>query len=112
VRRAAAAPLLLGARRPPLSIDLSCLRGAQQQTRRTLLQRSIDETDRQTDGQRTADRCIDPVPHAMRAVSKVEKSLQKRQKLIQRLDVVMSEQLHVFETRRRRIPCVSSGRRR
>ena len=48
------APLLLGARRPPLSIDLSCLRGAQQQTRRTLLQRSIDETDRQTDG-RTAD---------------------------------------------------------
>jgi len=36
------------------SIDISCPRGAQQQTRRTLLQRSIDGTDRQTDG-RTPD---------------------------------------------------------
>ena len=35
---------------PPLSIDISCTRGAQQQTRRTPLLRSIDGTDRQTDG--------------------------------------------------------------
>jgi len=32
------------------SIDISCPPGAQLQTRRTLLQRSIDGTDRQTDG--------------------------------------------------------------
>jgi len=32
-RRSAAALLLAGVRRPPLSIDLSCTHGAQQQTR-------------------------------------------------------------------------------
>jgi len=32
------------------SIDISCPPGTQQQTRRTPLLRSIDETDRQTDG--------------------------------------------------------------
>jgi len=36
----AATPLLLGARRPPLSIDISCPHSAQQQTRRTPLLRS------------------------------------------------------------------------
>jgi len=30
---------------------------------------SIDETDKRTDG-RTAERCIDPTPHAMRAASR------------------------------------------
>jgi len=33
--RRAAAQLLLSARQPPLSIDISCALGAQQQTRRT-----------------------------------------------------------------------------
>jgi len=47
--RRAAAPLLLGARRPPLSIDISYRHGAQQQTRRTSLLRSNDGTDRRTD---------------------------------------------------------------
>jgi len=37
----------LAYRRPPRSIDISRPRGAQQQTRRTLLQCSIDGTDRQ-----------------------------------------------------------------
>jgi len=50
VRRAAVALL-------PLSIDISCPRRAQQQTRRTLLQQWIDGTYRQmnrrTDGHRT-----------------------------------------------------------
>jgi len=32
------------------SIDISCLLGPQQQTRRTMLQQSIAGTDRQTDG--------------------------------------------------------------
>ena len=45
--------------RPPLSIDISCTPGPQQQTRRTLLQRWIDGWDRQTDG-RTPYRYIDP----------------------------------------------------
>jgi len=76
---------------------------------------AVDRRDRQTDG-RTADSGPLHRPcsayYASSVNSKVEKSLQKRQKLIQRLDVVMSEQLHVFETRRRRTPCVSSGRRR
>jgi len=67
-KRRAAAPLLLGARRPPLSIDISCQHGAQQQTRRTPMLMSIDgrRTGRQTDGQtdgRTIDRSIDPAPH-------------------------------------------------
>jgi len=39
----------LAARRPPLSIDISVLYGAQQQTRRTPLLLLNDETDRQTD---------------------------------------------------------------
>ena len=52
-RRAAAAP---GGDR---SIDVFCPPGAQQQTRRTGMQRSIDGTDRQTDG-RTPDRSIEP----------------------------------------------------
>ena len=49
LRRRAAAPLLRSSRRPPLSIDIFCPRGAQQQTRRTPLLRSNDETDRRTD---------------------------------------------------------------
>jgi len=48
--RRAAAPLLLGARRPPLLIDISCLHGAQQQTRRTPRLWSMNgHTDRRTD---------------------------------------------------------------
>ena len=35
------------------SIDISCPPGPQQQTRRTLVQRPIDGTDRRTDGVRT-----------------------------------------------------------
>jgi len=66
---AAAAPLLLlGARRPPLSIDISHTRDARQQIRRTPLLLSVDGTDRQTDG-RTPDRYIDPAPHATRTLS-------------------------------------------
>jgi len=42
--------LLLGARRLPLSIDVSRAHGAQQQTRCTPQLRSIDGTDRQTGG--------------------------------------------------------------
>ena len=49
----AAAPLLLGARRPPQSIDISCPHGAQQQTRRTPLLLSNDGTDGETDGHLT-----------------------------------------------------------
>jgi len=51
--RRAAAPLLLGARRLPLSIDVSRPHGVQQQTRCTPRLRSIDGTDRQTDGRWT-----------------------------------------------------------
>jgi len=47
----AAAPLLLGTRSLPLSIDVSRRHGAQQQTRRKPQLRSIDGTDRQTDRQ-------------------------------------------------------------
>ena len=43
-------PVLLGARRPPLSIGISCPHGAHQQTRRTLLLRSKDRTDGRTNG--------------------------------------------------------------
>ena len=49
VRCAAAAPLLLGARHPLLSIDIICLQGTQQQTRHTLLLWSIDGTDKRMD---------------------------------------------------------------
>ena len=62
--RRVAAPLLLGARRPPLSIDTSCPHGAQQQTHRTPLMRSNDGTDRRTDG-RTPDRYTDRAPHTV-----------------------------------------------
>jgi len=61
----AAGPLLLGARRPPLSFDISCPHGAQQQTRRTPRLRSNDG---KKDG-RTLDRFIDPASHTMRQVS-------------------------------------------
>jgi len=47
--RHAAAPLLLGARRPPLSIDISCSY-SQQQTRRTPL---LLPNHRRTDGHST-----------------------------------------------------------
>jgi len=47
--RRAAEPLPLGALRPPLSIDISCLHGAQQQTRRTPRLWSNDTADRRTD---------------------------------------------------------------
>jgi len=42
-----------GARRRRVSIDISCLRGAQQQTRRTPKLLSNDGTDRRTDGRLT-----------------------------------------------------------
>jgi len=51
--RRAAAPLLLSTWRPPLSIDISCSRGAQQQTRRTS-RGMMGQTDRQTDGRSAA----------------------------------------------------------
>jgi len=51
--RRAAVPLLLGARRPPLPIDISCPHSVQQQTRRTPLLLSNDETERRTDGHPT-----------------------------------------------------------
>jgi len=51
LRPRSATPLLLGTRRPPLSIDISYPRGAWQQTRHTQELPSIDGTDRQTYGQ-------------------------------------------------------------
>jgi len=49
---AACGAVLPGTQRPPLLIDISCLPGPQQQTRRCmLLQRSTDGTDGRTDGQ-------------------------------------------------------------
>jgi len=60
--------LLLSAVHPPLSIDISRLHGAQQQTRRSGVQRASDGTDRRTDG-RTLDRFIHPAPHAMRGLA-------------------------------------------
>jgi len=63
--RRAAAPCC-GARRPPLSIDISCPHGAQQQTCRTPLLRS-DGTDGRTDRQ-TPDRCTDRAPHTVLAM--------------------------------------------
>ena len=60
--RRAAAPLLLSA---PAAVDRYLLpTGEQQQTRRRLLQRPIDGTDR-----RTPYRFIDPAPRTMRVVS-------------------------------------------
>jgi len=46
--RRAVAPLLHGRRRQPLSIDISCPRGDQQQTRRTAQRLSNDGTDGRT----------------------------------------------------------------
>jgi len=50
---AAVALLLPRARRPALSIDVSCRHGAQQQTRRSGARRANDGTDTQTDGHPT-----------------------------------------------------------
>jgi len=58
-----------GRRRSPLTIDISCSRGAQQQTRRTPQWLLNDGTHRRT-GRRTLDRYIDPAPHTMRTESK------------------------------------------
>jgi len=58
VERRAAAPLLLGARPPPLSIDISCPHGTQQQTRRTPRLRLNDGTHRPTDGRSTASQTL------------------------------------------------------
>ena len=64
--RRAAAPLLLGARSLPLSIDISRPHGAQQQTRRTPQRLSNDGTDGRTD-----DRYVDFVPaHSAFSVKK------------------------------------------
>jgi len=65
--RRAAVLLLLGVRRPPLSINISCSHGAQQQSRGTPLLRSNDGTDKRTDG-RTPNRYTDYAPHNMRPV--------------------------------------------
>jgi len=54
LRPHAAAPLLLSAQRSPLSIDVFCPHGAQQQTHRTPLLWSNDSTDGRTDGQTKA----------------------------------------------------------
>jgi len=51
------------ARRPQLSIDISCSQGAQQQTRQPSLLLSIGGTDRQTDARPLL---IDPDPHTTR----------------------------------------------
>ena len=61
-----AAPLLVGPRRLPLSINIFRLHGAQQQIRRTPPLRSSDGTDGRTG--RETDRFIDPAPFTMRAV--------------------------------------------
>ena len=58
----------LGDSQLPMSIDISCQHGAQQQTRCSGMQRANDGTDRWTDGQ-TLDSFIDPAAHSMRAVS-------------------------------------------
>ena len=61
---AAAAPLLLGGR-----LDISCPLGAQQQTRRTPLLRSIDGTDNQTDKRRDTRPYADSVSKVFQAFS-------------------------------------------
>jgi len=58
-------PTFAAEHRRLLVIDISCPRGAQQQTRRTPLLLSIDGTDG-----RTLDRYIDPVLRTMRTVQK------------------------------------------
>jgi len=73
--RCASAPLLLSTpaaetwrRRPLLSIIISCLHSAQQQTHRLLLLLLSDGTDRWMDV-RLLDRFIDPAPHTMLSLS-------------------------------------------
>jgi len=61
--RRAAAPLLLGAERPPLSIDFFCPHGAQQQTHRC-----CGRMMRQTEYGRTLDRFTDPASAGLRWV--------------------------------------------
>jgi len=56
-----------GRRAPAPSIDISCRRGAWQQTRRMQQLLSIDGTDRRTEGHSTG--FVDPAPHATRALS-------------------------------------------
>ena len=70
-------PVLLCARRPSLSTDISCLPGRQQQTRRTLLQRSIDGTDRRAE-RRTSYRYIDPAANYVSNVNVQLRILQNR----------------------------------
>ena len=64
--------LLAFARRPPMSVDVSCPPAPQQQTRRRRVPREHDgtdgKTDRRTDG-RTPDSFIDPALHTAPAVS-------------------------------------------
>ena len=74
MRCAAVALLLLGAgrllhARLQQSIDIARPRGAQQQTRRTLLQRLIDATDRLTDGHPTVIH-VQTLPYTLRAASR------------------------------------------
>jgi len=69
--RRAAAQLLLGARRPQLSIDISCSHDAQQQTRRIPLLRSNDGTvDGPIDGQ-THSRTDGHIPNGVSTSSTV-----------------------------------------
>jgi len=59
----------LAARRPPLSIDISCPRGAQQQTSRPPLVLSIDGTDGRTDGLSDTEPLHRRLSHTERAVT-------------------------------------------
>jgi len=77
LRPRAAAPLLLGARNPPLSIDIFCPHGVLQQTRRIPLLLSIDKRDGRTDG-RTLDRYIEPAAHTMQTVPTIVSTHYKR----------------------------------
>ena len=68
----AVAQLLLSAERPPLSIDISCLHGTRQQTRRSTMRQANDGTDRQTERQTDARQFHRPSsasPHTMWSVS-------------------------------------------
>jgi len=63
----AAAPRAAAAPAEQQSIDISCPPGPQQQTRRTLLQRS-NGADTRTDDGRTQYRFVEPAPHTAPAV--------------------------------------------
>jgi len=76
-KRRATAPFAAERRRPPLSTDISCPPGAQQQTRRTPQRLSNDGTDRRTDG-RTWDRYVEPAAHTVRAVAMIVLSSDSR----------------------------------